>query len=141
MESLKAGFLYFLLVFGTGFVLGFVRVVWLLPRLGRRMAELLEVPVMLVVIVVTARWTVRRFRLPARIPARLRVGLIALGLMLATEISVVLWLRSVTLAQCAAHGDRVAGTIYVVMLVVFAVMPALVNRALRRENRAPAAGR
>jgi hypothetical protein len=137
MESLKAGFLYFLLVFGAGFAIGFVRVLWLVPRLGTRVAELLEVPVMLVVIVVTARWTVRRFRLPPRMPGRVRVGLIALGLLLVTEIGVVLWLQGVTLAQYVANRDPVAGTIYVVMLVVFAAMPALVNRTLPASPPAP----
>jgi hypothetical protein len=137
MESLKAGFLYFLLVFGAGFALGFARVLWLVPRLGTRTAELLEVPVMLVVIVVTARWTVRRFRRPPRIPGRLLVGLIALGLMLATEMSVVLWLQGMSIEQYLAARDRPAGTIYVVMLVVFAVMPALVNRALPASPPAP----
>ena len=141
MESLKAGSLYFLLVFGAGFVLGFVRVLWLAPRLGTRTAELLEVPVMLAVIVVTARWTVRHFQLPPRITARLRVGSIALGLMLVTEMSVVLWVQGVTIEQYLATRDRLAGTAYVVMLLVYAVMPALVNRALKPESRAPAAGR
>lgn len=137
MESLKAGFLYFLVVLGAGFVLGFVRVVWLVPRVGTRVAELLEVPVMLAVIVVTARWTVRRLRLPPSNPRRLRVGLIALGLILVTEISVVLWVQGVTLAQYVANRDPVAGTIYVVMLVVFAVMPALVHRTLPASPPAP----
>jgi multisubunit Na+/H+ antiporter MnhF subunit len=137
MESLKAGFFYFLVVLGAGFVLGFVRVVWLGPRLGTRVAELLEVPVMLVVIVVTAGWTVRRLRLPPSIPGRLRVGLIALGLMLVTELSVVLWRQGVTLAQYVANRDPVAGPIYVVMLVVFAVMPALVHRALPASPPGP----
>jgi hypothetical protein len=41
------GTVYFLIVFGTGFVLGIVRTPWLVPRVGVRWAALLEIPVML----------------------------------------------------------------------------------------------
>ena len=59
MQMAKAGLLYFALVFGTGFLLGPIRLLWLVPRFGTRIAELMEMPVMLVVIVLAARWTVR----------------------------------------------------------------------------------
>jgi hypothetical protein len=39
-KVLKAGALYFALVFGAGFVLGSIRVLWLVPRIGERTAEL-----------------------------------------------------------------------------------------------------
>jgi len=60
MPILKAGGLYFALVFGAGFVLGTIRTLWVVPRVGTRMAELMEAPIMLVVTVVAARWTVLR---------------------------------------------------------------------------------
>lgn len=41
MRILKAGALYFALVFGTGLVLGMIRVPFLVPRLGVRIAELI----------------------------------------------------------------------------------------------------
>ena len=44
------GAVYFLMVFAVGFVLGVARTLWLVPRVGIRWAELLEMPVMLVVI-------------------------------------------------------------------------------------------
>jgi hypothetical protein len=34
MQILKAGVLYFALVFGAGFVLGPIRILWAVPRLG-----------------------------------------------------------------------------------------------------------
>lgn len=55
MQILKAGVLYFALVFGTGFVLGTIRTLWVIPYVGTRMAELMEAPVMLVVTIVAAR--------------------------------------------------------------------------------------
>src|SRR4029453_12356674 len=59
-EILGAGALYFALVFGAGFVVGFVRVLWLVPRVGERTAELLEAPLMLAVTIVAARSVVQR---------------------------------------------------------------------------------
>jgi hypothetical protein len=47
MHTLKAGVLYFTLVFGAGFVLGPMRILCLVPRVGTRTAELMEMPMML----------------------------------------------------------------------------------------------
>lgn len=58
-------FTRFALVFGVGFVLGTVRVLWIAPQLGARAAELAEAPVMLVVIYFAARWIAKRFCRPA----------------------------------------------------------------------------
>jgi len=65
MPILKAGVLYFGLVFGVGFVLGTIRTLWVVPLVGTRMAELMETPVMLVVTIVTARWMVLRLAVPS----------------------------------------------------------------------------
>ncbi len=128
LQSLEAGVLYFAVVFGVGFVLGAVRVLWLLPRLGERLAELLEAPIMLIVIILAARWTARRLALPATPGKRLVVGLIALILLLGVEFGVVLWLRGLTLAEYFATRDPLAAMVYYAMLGVFAMMPLLVAR-------------
>ncbi len=47
-KVVKAGFAYFACVFGAGFVLGSVRVPLLVPRLGVRVAELIETAMLLV---------------------------------------------------------------------------------------------
>ncbi len=128
MRTLKAGVFYFALVFAAGFVLGTARTLWVIPRLGERYAELIEMPFMLVVTILAARWITRRFDLPGSFSTRIGAGLIALGLMLVTEFSVVLRLRGLTLDQYFASRDPVAGTAYLVMLVIFATMPLLVAR-------------
>lgn len=38
-QIMKAGILYFALVFGAGFVLGAIRTLWVVPRIGTRMSE------------------------------------------------------------------------------------------------------
>ena len=60
--------------------------------------------------------------------ARLGVGFVALGFLPAAEFAVVLGLRGLTISQYLAERDQVAGTVYMVMLGVFAVMPLLVAR-------------
>jgi len=128
MRNLKAGLLYFVLVFGAGFVLGPIRVLWLVPRVGERIAELVELPIMCVVIVAAARWVVRRFSVAAEPADRLVMGGVALGLTLAAEFGLVLQLRGLSLQEYFASRDPVSGTAYYLMLGVFALMPLLVRR-------------
>jgi len=45
-QILRTAARYFAIVFGVGFVLGAVRVPLLVPRLGERVAELAEMPLM-----------------------------------------------------------------------------------------------
>jgi hypothetical protein len=128
MRTLKAGALYFALVFCAGFVLGIPRVLWVAPRLGTRAAELIESPIMLVIIILAAGWVVRSFRLPLTVAARLGPGLLALGLLLAAEFTVVLKVRRLTLARYIEGRDPVSGTVYILLLLAFAVMPLVVGR-------------
>jgi hypothetical protein len=128
MQILKAGVLYFALVFGAGFVLGPIRILWLVPRFGTRTAELMEMPIMLAVVIFAARGVVQRLALPPTPSKRLGVGFVALGLLLVAEFTLVLWLRGLTIDEYFAHRDPVAETVYIVMLGVFAIIPLLVAR-------------
>jgi len=127
-QTLKAGVFYFALVFAAGFVLGTIRTLWIVPRVGARTAELMETPIMFAVTVLAARWVARRLLLPPTVATRLGFGFVALGLLLITEFTVVLWLRGLTIREYLAGRDTVAGTVYLIMLVVFALMPLLVAR-------------
>src|SRR5208282_1609756 len=70
MQVVKAGVLYFALVFAVGFVLGAIRTVWVVPHVGTRTAELMEMPIMLAVTIVAARWIVLRLAVPIMWSAR-----------------------------------------------------------------------
>ena len=50
-QILKAGALYFSVVFGAGFVLGTIRTLWVLPSFGARRAELMEATIILAITV------------------------------------------------------------------------------------------
>lgn len=83
---------------------------------------------MLVVIVLAARWTVRRLAVPSTPRSRLGMGGIALVLLLLAELTLVLWLQGLSIREYLASRDPVSGTVYSVLLGVFAVMPLLVAR-------------
>ena len=53
------------------------------------MAELLEMPIMLVVAIVAARWTVQRLAVPLTLSTRLGMGLLALILLLIAEFTLI----------------------------------------------------
>lgn len=126
----KAAAMYFGIVFGAGFVLGPLRILFIVPRFGARIAELIEAPIMLLVIVFAAKWAVRKFKL-AR--TAVPVGFLALGFMIAFEFTLVLWLRGITLVEYFRERDPVAGFVYYLMLVVFALMPFLITNRARHK--------
>jgi hypothetical protein len=127
MPRVKAIFLYFIMVLGTGFALGVIRIPLLVPRLGERFAELLEMPIMLVVIVLAARYVVRRYKLAPDLAVRLQVGFSALGLSVAAELLLATVLQSQSLAQYIASRDPVSGSVYLLLLLVLALMPAILT--------------
>lgn len=135
MRVLRAGFTYFAMVFGAGFLLGMVRVPFLVPRVGERTAELLEMPVMFVVILLAARFLVRRFQLAASLSESGAAGIIGLALLVGAELSLALLLQEQSLASYIASRDPVSGSVYLVMLGVYAVMPMLVASRSHRHRK------
>jgi len=128
MKILKTGIIYFLLVFGAGFILGPIRLFLVVPHFGTRMAELMEMPIMIAVIILAARWIVRRYAVPPVPYNRLGMGFIALGLLLGAEFSLVLWLRGMSLSEYFSTRDPVSGTLYYLSLGVFAIMPLFIKQ-------------
>jgi len=128
MQILKAGTLYFVLVFGTGFLLGMVRVPFLVPHLGVRAAELIEMPLMFIAIILAAGYISRLFALPSVGIVRLSVGVLALALVVIAELSFALLLQGQSAVQYIASRDPVSGAAYLITLVLFALMPLILAR-------------
>jgi hypothetical protein len=126
MTLVKCSILYFAIVFCAGFVLGPIRILWVVPKVGEHAAELLEMPFMLAVSAAAARWIVRRFSMPPR--DRLAMGFLALAFMLLAEFALVLRLRNLTPAEYLAARDPVAGVAYYLSLVLFALFPFLLSK-------------
>jgi hypothetical protein len=122
---IRAGVAYFALVFGVGFLLGCVRVPFLVPWLGERSAELIEMPFMFVAVIVAARFVCRRFDLSQKISIRLPVGLFALGLLLAAEVTLAILMQDQSLREYIASRDPISGPVYLLMLGLFGLMPTI----------------
>lgn len=86
--ALRAGAAYFAVIFAAGFVLGTVRVLVLLPRLGETAAVVLEIPAMLALSWVAARVLVAHFAVAPRLGPRLVMGGVAFGLLMLGEAGV-----------------------------------------------------
>jgi hypothetical protein len=125
LGTLRPAFVYFALVLGTGFLFGVVRVPLLVPRIGERWAELAEMPLMAAVIFWAAGYVLRKFPAIRRRGRALFVGCLALALAVGAELGLAVALQRQTLGEYLASRDRVSGSVYVAMLVVFALMPRL----------------
>ena len=92
MRILKPAAVYFALIFGAGFLLGALRVTLIVPRIGARAAELAETPLMLLICAAAATWVLRRFPFIRTARASLATGGLAVGILLAAEFAVGLWI-------------------------------------------------
>lgn len=119
----RAAFLYFLLVFGVGVILGAPRTLWLAPRLGETLAVAIEAPVLILAMWFAALAAPRWAGQNAGGGALLAVGLLALALQQLADLALAFGLRGATLADQLTYFDTPAGAIYVVCLVAFALMP------------------
>ena len=110
-------------VFGAGFVLGIVRELWVRPRVGVRAAELLELPLMLVVVVLAARAVDRRWLAAHDARTGLVVGVSALVLLLTVEVGLAMAVRGLSMRDALLARDPLSGTAYYISVMMFATMP------------------
>ena len=123
------GVLYFLLVFAAGFLLAPLREWVLAPRIGTMWAELAEMPPMFAVMYVSAGWLAHRPALQNRNSRLLSAGALALSLMVLAELGVLFGLLHTSLEEYIGRRDPVSGTVYLLMLVLFALLPWLRRKA------------
>ena len=132
-KIIRAGFTYFAIVLGTGFVLGVIRVPFLVPRIGERWAELAEMPIMATVIFLAAGFILRRFPEICSPGRSLAAGVLALALSVCAELGLAVVLQSQTLTEFLKRRDKVSGSVYVALLLVFAVMPRIRLRSHEQD--------
>ena len=127
MRPLKAGLIYFLLVFALRWVLGPIRELWAVPRFGRIAALVVEAVIMLIAMVISSRWVVRRCNVHQTLGSTIPMGLVALAILAPAEIGGVLWVRGLSLREYLASFATAPGVISLVMFLLFATMPSLVT--------------
>jgi hypothetical protein len=139
LKPASAAAIYFLAVFSAGFLLGSIRVLLLKPGIGAVAATLCEAPLLLIVMVVAARWAPRLAGMTTSLARMLTVGMGALVLQQAADLLVGTLLRGLSAQQQLARLATPEGAIYAALLALFALMPRAgqPNRPMMRALAAP----
>ena len=134
-SALRAGLAYFALVFVTGFVLGTLRVLVIVPRFGDTGAVLLELPVMLALSWIACVWLIRRLAVPPGMRERLMMGGLAFALLMLGEIGVSVLGFGRTVAEHFASYQVIGAQLGLAAQICFALMP--LAEAARQSAPAP----
>jgi hypothetical protein len=134
VQALKPGGLYFLMAFTAGWILGPIRVLFLTPRVGPVAAVLIEAPFMMTVSVLSARWIIRRWKVPATVKDRAAMGLVALALLLGAELASTIWLRGVPLSLYLQGFRTPFGLISLALYQIFGLIPLTVEQGRRNGS-------
>ena len=118
----RAAIAYWAVVFALGFVLGTVRVLWLVPLVGLIPATALELPVMLGASWMASGWLVRRFAITTG-GAALATGGIAFALLMAAECVLATAMTGQSAAQWLAGLRQPHALLGLAGQVAFALMP------------------
>ncbi|WP_417594868.1 hypothetical protein [Parasphingorhabdus sp.] len=132
---LKAGIFYCLGVFMLGFVLGALRMLFLVPYAGPVVAVLIEVPVMLVFAWFFCRMLTRRFAIPPEPYERLVMGLVAFACLMAGEMLIALFLQQRSLTDFLMAFDLPENRIGLGGQIAFALFPVIQCYTERRTER------
>ncbi|HEX7107683.1 MAG TPA: hypothetical protein VF224_00460 [Aestuariivirga sp.] len=124
-SAIKAGLLYFVIVFAAGFVLGTLRVIVLLPLIGEIAAVAFELPAMLVISWLACRRLAAQFSVPARIPHRLAMGAAAFGLLMLAEFGLSVFAFNRSGAEYFALFLTTSGLLGLTGQIAFGLFPLL----------------
>ena len=130
-RALTSASAYVLTLFALGFVLGTIRVLFVVPHIGELAATIAEVPVMLTAAYFTCRWAIRRWQVPSTIAIRLAMVLWFLALLFVFEtlLGATLFGRSVA-EQWTALGSP-AGLVGISTQIIAALLPLFVSKGER----------
>jgi hypothetical protein len=120
-----AGAVCFAIVFAIGFVLGTIRTLLLVPRVGPLVAVAIELPFMIAASWHACRFVLRRYRVSAAAPQRLLMGAVALLLLLAAELAISVTLGGLSAAQHFALYARPEHQLGLAAQLLFGLMPWL----------------
>jgi hypothetical protein len=124
--GIRAGWVYFGMVYALGFALGAMREMWLAPRFGGFWPRMVELPAMLAASWFAAWWVVNRYGLGS-IRERLVMGLSAFALLMAGEALVSVLAMGRSLGQHLASYATSQGAIGLAAQCAFALFPLFVR--------------
>lgn len=122
MRIASAAIVYWAMVFALGFVLGTIRVLWVIPLVGLVPATLMELPLILAASWFAAGWLVRRFAIAGPREA-LTVGALAFAVLMLAECALASVLNGQSPADWLAGLGQPHALLGLAGQVVFALMP------------------
>jgi hypothetical protein len=126
--ELRAGALYFAVIFAIGALLGPVRELALAPVLGPGVAIGIEAVPLLLAMAWAAPWAARRFAVPPLPRPRLGMGLSALLLLVLAETALDALLRGRGPGLWLERARTAEGRTGLALMAAFAIMPLLLRR-------------
>lgn len=133
-SSLGAAVAYAGIVFAVGFLMGALRILLLVSRLGDLGAVLTELPVMIAASFLTARYLVRACRVPHRLGARLTMGGLAFVLLMLAEAALAIFGFGRSPAEHFASYAQTHALAGLTGQLVFAGIPALLLLSRRGQR-------
>lgn len=133
-SAIRAGALYFAIVFAAGFVLGALRVTVLMPLIGELPAVALELPIILFISWIVCRRLVAQFSVPAMASQRAAMGALAFVLLMLAELGLSVLVFDRSGAEYLAHLQTAPGLLGLAGQIVFAFIPL---GLLRHQQRPP----
>ncbi len=122
MRIASAAIAYWAMVFALGFVLGAIRVLWVIPLVGLMPATMLELPVILAASWFAAGWLVRRFAIVVSGDA-LAVGALAFAILMVAECALAAALAGQSPAEWLARLNQPHALLGLAGQAAFALMP------------------
>jgi hypothetical protein len=133
-----AAFLYFVLIFLAGTVMGFGRMIWLAPTIGPLLSTAAEVPVMLGIVWIASQSAVRTFGLSANTFIRLCVGSLAFILLQIGELALAYLAFGMDPAAYWRRNAALAGAVGLAAQLCVPWVPVLQSLIQRRRHHASA---
>jgi hypothetical protein len=134
-NAIRAGFLYFVAVFSIGFLLGTIRVLVLIPRLGELVSTFIELPIILSAAWLVSIWLTGHFQVPSTWKVRLSMGGIAFGLLMMAELTLSVWLFGSTVQGHFEGYLSLSQAVGLAGQVTFALFPLLqMGQRIRTVN-------
>ena len=135
-RAVRAGAIYFALVFALGFALGTIRTLFLEGRVGALTAALIELPVMLAAAWIICGHVLRKTALRSATRERLIMGATAFLLLMAAELAVSVLLMGRTVADHLATYRLFDKQLGLLAQLAFAAFPLVRRQAIPSASSA-----
>jgi hypothetical protein len=122
-KLVRAAFLYFIVVFAIAFVLGTIRVLVVVPKVGELVGVLIEVPILLTAAWIVSLRVIARTHVPHKFGPRLIVSGCAFLFLVSAEFGLSTWLFGNSPAAFFASFRTLHGAIGLAGQVTFAMLP------------------